>query len=195
MNPTREEVLISRVVDRAEDPRDWRELDRLAATSEAVWYELVDALRQDAVVRSAMQPALDAADRVELPVMRHELAPAPSRERAPFAAWSGWLAAVLIAAFWIGMSLGNGAAPTEAELAGGEPPAGAPADAEVLGELSRVVMQAQPTDDGSALEVLYIRRVLERAVVDALYQISEDEHGLPVPTPVSLAQFDTPSRY
>ena len=68
-------------------------------------------------------------------------------------------------------------------------------DARVLGELSRVVVRAQPTEDGRGVEVVYVRRVLERKVVDELYQITEDEHGMPMRTQVDPASFEQPSSY
>ena len=65
----------------------------------------------------------------------------------------------------------------------------------MLRELSRVVVRARPTEDGRGVEVVYVRRVLERAVVNELYQISEDEHGMPVATQVDPARFEQPSSY
>lgn len=200
MNPTREDLLITRIVDRADDPRDWRELDHLTEASSDVWSDLLEALRQDAAVRAAVQPAARVAESVALPVAIPAPAPALEREPVPAAAWSGWLAAVLLAGFWIASTMSPATEsaidePTTAVVTPAHVTPAPAASAEVLGELSRVVMQARPTEDGSGLEVLYVRRVLERAVVRELYQFSEDEHGTPVPTQVSLAHFDTPSRY
>ena len=186
MKPTREDVLISRVVDREEAPTDWRELDRLAAAHGDLWQELLYSLRQDAAVRAVVAPALTAADRSSLPEAR------PVRTRFLYP-WVGWAAALLMAVLWIASTGWPGSVSIATE-----PVTAAPTGvdgADVLGELSRVVVRTRPTDDGKGVEVVYVRRVLERTVVRELYQITEDEYGMPVPTQVDLARFERPSSY
>lgn len=194
MKPTREDVLISRVVDREEAPTDWRELDRLAAARDGLWQELLQALRQDAAVRAAVAPALAAADGRPLPGSLGADA-TPVRGSSP-SAWVGWAAALLVAALWIAAATGPNRPGTDAIAV--EPTAmtpASPSDPSVLRELSRVVVRARPTDDGRAVEVVYVRRVLERAVVNELYEITKDEHGMPVPSPIDPARFARPSSY
>ena len=52
----------------------------------------------------------------------------------------------------------------------------------VVGEMpAKVLLEAQPSAQGSGYEVLYLRQIMERAVVSDLYEFGVDERGRPVP--------------
>ena len=107
--------------------------------------------------------------------------------------------AVLVAALWLGTSAQPPAEPLDVVAPPSSAPVGAPPSAapmpRVVGEMSRILVEARPAADGQGFEVLYVRRMVERAVVPRLWEITEDEHGDPVPAQVSLARFAPASRY
>jgi hypothetical protein len=65
----------------------------------------------------------------------------------------------------------------------------------VLGELSRVLVQAEPNEDGRSLRVVSMRRILEESTVDQVFQFDQDEVGDLRPMQVELASFQTPSDF
>lgn len=188
MNPTRADLSISRIVDRADGPSDWHELDA-AARQTPPWQDLLDALRLDATLRAAVAPARAAAESCALPALPALRAMPAQRRVLP---WLGWAAALLVAAAWAITGHARAPEPESARAVARPEPASA---TDVVGELSRVVMDTRPTADGRAVEVLYLRRVLERTVVREAFQLAQDELGRPVPMQVDLARFSPPTSY
>ncbi|MEM7199052.1 MAG: hypothetical protein AAF628_02235 [Planctomycetota bacterium] len=185
---------MSRVVDRADGLEDWRALDRQAAGDPALWHELVAMLRQDATLRVAVRPTVQrAAGHVELGAPRGRWLSSRSTRWAALA--SGWLAAAVAcmgwgAAVWRSAPGVTSAPAPHTAVAAVEP--GAP---QVLRELDRVVLRAEPTADGVGYDLVYLRRVLERARVPELFGVAEDEHGALVPTPVQPASLVRPTEF
>lgn len=161
-----EDKLITRVVDREDDPAVWGELDSLAAGDPALWNRLTSSLREDAWLRSTVLPALDVAERVGLPV--------PVRRGGlAWFTWCGWLAAAVFAVF----ALTSGRVDStvaEPRLAGTE--------------LDSIVLEAQPAASGEGYDVLLLRRAIQRTHVQDLYRLAWDEHGRPNPVPATLPQ-------
>jgi hypothetical protein len=181
------ETLLCRVIGREDAPADWRSLRDVARSAPDLWSRLADDLEADAALRARIVPALAVADRVELP------APA----RVPFA-WRGslgWLCAAAIALAWLWSvrpgsregTLGTGTLET------GLPVAAAEAGGVAVGELPRVVLRSRPV--GSGVEVLYMRRLVERATVRELQQLHRDEAGLPFAAPVQTASWRPPESF
>lgn len=191
MEPNREELLIHRVVEGAAEPSDWSELELLARADSGVWERLADAIRIEGALRNAVDDAVAAADAVELPLS------STPHGKAPLAvsSWLGWAAAVVIAALWIG----TGSAPESSiDDRSGSDVAHADSQAafeqyctlgleegRVIGVLPSTVMKTRPGSDGRSIEVLYVRRTLERTVVDEMYELNQDESGLLKSVPVS----------
>lgn len=185
MDTTPEDILIGRVVDRCERPEDWQELERRFAADPELRLQLCSTLRQDATVRQAVAPMLQRADQIELPPLR-----SPSR----LPALAGWLAAATFALLWLtspGASLQRGR--TQPMSAGGADLAAAVGSE--LGELPPLLVRSHPTDDGKALRVVTMRRILEESVVQQVYRVGEDEFGSPQQVPVALANCTTPSDF
>lgn len=190
MEPTREDLLIARVIDRTEAVTDWDEIERAAQADAAVWRRVCDGLRDDALLRAAVAPALAVADRVDMPI----------RPAQPVHGWrhaAGWLLAGVFAVLW---AFGRDPAPRPEPASGtnltvrpGE--AAAVPAGRTLGELSRVLVQAEPAEDGRSLRVVSMRRILEESVVDQVFQFDQDEVGDLRPTQVELASFQTPSDF
>jgi hypothetical protein len=61
-----------------------------------------------------------------------------------------------------------------------------PAADRVLGELPPELVSTRAALDGPGLDVVYVRRVLERTRVDSAWSYATDEMGNPAPVPVNL---------
>jgi hypothetical protein len=193
MNTSTIDLLLSRVVDRGAAPEDWERLDAYAADDPNLWGELIARLRDDALVRDAVGAAIPAADNV----------PPPARSR-------GWLgrgrtvgliaaAAVLLAA--IAVPLGwwhtHRFAPPGSDSADPEVPVTtvtvttpgglAPAPAAVVEELPSVLISTRVVSDGTGVEVVYLRRTVERSIVDSVFTLEPDDAGVTSPRPVEDA--------
>jgi hypothetical protein len=184
MDPTREDLLIGRVVDRSERPDDWQELERLFAGDPALRQQLCATLRDDAWLRLAVAGPLAFAERVEAP---------PRRRLTRMSGLVGWLCAAAFALLWLSPRL-SPAAPAA-------PPPSAPvardlaATSTQLGELPPLLVRSQPTDDGTALRVVTMRRILEENVVQQVFSVGADEFGGVQQVPVALASCTTPTDF
>lgn len=198
MTAEREEILIERAIAGEATPNDWSELERLASDDADLWRRLARAQREQSQLREQMNRAAFAADRIDAPVEA-------ARSRRVFTprwrAWSGWAAAAALAIAWLGSA---GVTPTSppnpgpANQAGVAPAALQPDEAleryltggmeqgRVVGEAPKVMINSEPTDDGRAFDVLYMRRILERARVRGMYSLAEDDAGRPTIVPVDM---------
>jgi hypothetical protein len=196
---TRADRLISRIVDRSAAPEDWSGFASLARSEPSHWEQLLTTLRADAALRSALGGPLAVADRVETR--------APVTVLASWRRWSGWAAAAMLAAAWVGSlaaptpaSAPRDVAPATSQLAGhqatpgpagaahvptplGQPIRGTP----VMEELPLRLVGTRPGPDGRGVEVLYVRPIVEKAVVDNVFSFSTDELGRPTPVSVDPA--------
>ncbi|MCU0689662.1 MAG: hypothetical protein MUE97_07985 [Phycisphaerales bacterium] len=59
----------------------------------------------------------------------------------------------------------------------------------VVGELpQRLVLETRPTSDGKGQEILYVRQIVERAIVPSMYRLSKDDAGQPTIVPAAATQ-------
>lgn len=197
------DVLIGRIVDGEATPDDWRHLATLASQDQSVWADVADTQRTHDRLARAVDQAIAPADYIELPAYRVVDAHPVQHRLNLVSRWGGWAAAAALVLVW---ALGprppvNPGSPN----AGGEQTAGllpswTPEQAfdryvdagkqsgQVVKELpDRVVYSTRPLDDGT-LEVLYLRQVLERRVVDEVYRRAADEFGRPVEIPTRFEQ-------
>ncbi len=212
---TEKHKLISRIVDREDRPNDWATLDGVAKQDPAAWRDLLFALRDDAEVRHAVGAHLAVADDIVLPA-----GSAGARNgwgASALLAATGWLAAVVLAVLWLGSTLlwgdspaagtdaladllkpaeaGQGAEATGAMFAADDAVAdGVLADG-VLGELPRLMVQVRPIAGREEIEVLYVRRTLERVLVKKAYQLKVDESGQAFTVPADLTRYMPPRSY
>jgi hypothetical protein len=56
-----------------------------------------------------------------------------------------------------------------------------------VSELPMQVVETRPAEDGSGYDVLYVRRLLQRARVGSVYSLGLDEQGQPAPVAVDPA--------
>lgn len=200
--PTREDVLIGRVVDGEASSTDWEALERLAATDPLVWERVGRAQRTHARLEREVEDAIAIAELIEAPSPRvvagHSLG---LRVRQ----YGGWAAAAAIGLAWVaiqrpgstsllpanpGMTAGFGMpASLTADEALAQYVRAGQADGRVLGEMQPMLVSTRPLADGQGKEVWYVRPILERArVTDVnVLSVGMDEHGQPryVPVPIT----------
>lgn len=197
MDLSREERLISRVIDGTAGSADWVELELLAGDDPSVWRDLAGALRTESELRVAVEDRLGFADGVELPQSVGARSTAAGAFPGLGSSGLGWAAAVLVGVLWAVFEFTGGSGPTAPEVVDGAPTPG-PNTEDVrlayvdtgmregwlVGELPRVLVRATPDPQSQSVEVLYLRRTIERATVDEFYRTAQDEHGRSVATPV-----------
>ena len=177
------------------------DIDLLAARAGAgadVLSMTLEMARHDAQARQELEAQLAGAERVELPAQ-----PAGGRRDVPVAhlrrlsaAAPGWLAATAVAVvWWLAPAPGGGgpgATPvsyTVDEALDRYLEAGA-LQGRVLGELPALMVESRQLETGA--EIVYVRRVLERAVVDGIVEHDVDDAGRLVERAVSPATFARP---
>lgn len=201
MTAPEKDMLISRLVDGDASREDWRAFRALADADGELWRELAEAQRDQAELAQAVGAAVAVADLVEAPVMEHTREKFENRLRLAVR-WGGWAVAAAMALAWVG-----GYMPATTTIGSGPvvpanilPSFGTASDAykaylskgqeegRVLGESpARVLVSKTPTADGKGFEVIYLRQILERSVVNDLYQFGYDESGQAVPVRIEEA--------
>ena len=182
------DVLISRIVDREDGPADWARFEELVRRDERATTGLIEALRDEATLRTAVGEVVAVADRVN--IRPREFA----RVRG-LTHWGGWMAAAILALIWIAtdprMKRGPEDAPREQAVRSTEPDASQPVRlaGEVVRELPNVMVESRAIPGSDQVEVVYLRRVLERAVVSDAYTVARDETGQPFKTRADLTRF------
>lgn len=203
--PMREDILIGRVTDGEATPGDWRELETMAGADSGVWSRLANAQRAHADLARAVDDELTVAELVASPAheaTRGGMTPVAMRWRA----YTGWAAAAALSLAWAGANGLNvrAAGPGGANSAGVVPLSTDELFSQyvnkgkqqgvVLDELPMVLVESRPAtatggvaDPAGRVEVVFVRRTLERAVVNDLYRVGRDEHGEPTPVPVNVS--------
>ena len=62
------------------------------------------------------------------------------------------------------------------------------AEGRIVSELPRQLVRTRVAPDGQQVEVLYVRRLLERARLDHLYERGSNDLGEPVSVPVNSSR-------
>ncbi len=194
------DLLISRVIDGRASTSDWDRFRALAANEPEIWCELATTHQQHDSVRDELMNELSVADRVELPggIIDEE----GTRQRMSFVSkWGGWaIAATLIVVWSLGMPTtshttqpgfiagipGVGLKDAEPEQAFEQYLDAGQRSGQVVAEMpEQVVVETTPLPDGT-IEVLYLRQVIERRVIDQAYRMMQDETGNTFPVPVRV---------
>jgi anti-sigma factor RsiW len=207
MIESREEELISHVIDGDASPTQWRELESIASGDPLVWKRLAEAQRDSALLGAALGRAAALADAVELPKFRLQTdtsAPITQLRWNRLGAWTGWAVAALVTIVAFSRFVQPqphmpGDATDAAQTAGFASAAQAfqayldrgRESGEVVGEVpGKVLVETKPIETGTGYEVIYLRQVIERAIVPDLYQMAaQDEAGRP-----TLVRYQPPVR-
>lgn len=201
------DLLISRVIDGRASSKDWDRFRAFAAHEPAIWCELADTQSQHEAVRDQLAGDLAIVEGVSLP--GGPINDIHTRQRLSIVGkWGGWAAAAALLVVW---SLGN---PT-LESSGGSNSDNIPLqtgsmvpgigllDAEpeqafeqylsagqksgrVIAEMpEQVVVETRPMPDGT-IEVLYLRQIIERRLIDQAYRQVRDDAGNTLAVPVRV---------
>lgn len=184
--PTREDVLIGRVVDGEAGPGDWSELEHIARVDDTLWQRLAQAQRAHARLERAVEDEIAIAELIELPEQPSVVASFRGRMQS----WGGWAAAAAVGLAW----LGAGKGPAMMTGSGGGTPAVAtlsPDDAlqsyldsgrkadRVVREMPLQLIDSRDLGTGKGREVIFVRPIVERMVVSDLrmMRVIKDEAG------------------
>ena len=183
------DLLISRIVDRTDSPEDWARFDAFSAVDTNVSPKLVEALRNESTLRRAIREATAPAERVNLTKCRDRRLRGGSTWGG-VANWSGWMAAAVLTLMWIASTPRDRAVVVEqpavdAQLASGE----------FLRELPSVMVETRGVPGSDDMEVVYVRRTLERTLVSEAYTLAADESGQLVRSAVDLGRYTPRRRY
>jgi hypothetical protein len=205
------DVLISRVIDGNASPEDWSTFRSLAAHEPEIWSELAQTQNVHESLTDQVGYAIAIADGVELP--GGFIDDQPMRARLEWVSrWGGWAAAAAILLVWFfGNPMNKGQfndLQDETSVAGlpGQGFVNKPyldqaqpeqafdqyissgmSNGQVIGEMpEHIVIETRPMPDGT-IEVLYLRQIIERQIIDHAYREVLDEQGNMVPVPIELS--------
>lgn len=195
------DLLISRIIDGRARGHDWDRFRDHASHDPQIWAQLGDTQRQHESLCSSLAGDLAVADRVELPGIIDD---GPVRHRLDMVSrWGGWAAAAALMLVWfVGRpmtSSPDGASPSSTAGMLSIPLKEAKPDqafdqymsagqqsGRVVAEMpDRVVIETRPMSDGT-VEVLYLRQIVERQIIDHAYRQMQDEMGNAVTVPMEL---------
>lgn len=187
------DVLLCRVLEGEATPEDWAAFRALASREPQVWRDLAEAQQDLASLEEAVAEAVRPADHAELRVERHHGERLTIRSREAVA-WGGWAVAALVVAAAVlrpvgslpqhdgtapGLQAASLVTPEDALRAyfaqGGE-------QGRVLGEVAEpMVLQYSPIEGSRSVEVIYLRQILERAILEDVVRTRTDDSGRVVP--------------
>ncbi|MGI9014461.1 MAG: hypothetical protein ACR2GY_09460 [Phycisphaerales bacterium] len=204
---------IDRLLMQPDDADAWASVETRALKVPGGWEQTARALRDELLMRLAVDDALAPAHAISLAESAHQPA---SHARLPIAhatlasrigRFSGWATAACIGLVWAATSLSNqvyqsvtsdssslenGATlqpisnQRSDEILSQYKLAGA-AEGRLIDELPKVLIGSQPMgDEAGRVQVLYLRRIVESAVVDSAIQLEEDGPGHYRAVPVNL---------
>src|SRR5262245_45409053 len=98
---SREQLVISRVIDGDASEQDWLDLESFAQREPRIWRELAEAQRDHAALMRGVSAALALADSTPLPSQREAFMqggrPAQFQQRLrQLSTWAGWAVAAVI---------------------------------------------------------------------------------------------------
>lgn len=199
------DLVISRVIDGRASAQDWDRFRALASHEPTIWSELADTQSQHDGMYQELAGRISIADWVDLPIIHSD--DTHMRQRLSLLSkWGGWSAAAALVMLW---SLGTPSPPGSNEPSntplqiGSMIPLIGLGDAEpeqafeqymnagqksgrVIAEMpEQVVVETRPMPDGT-IEVLYLRQIIERRVIDQAFRQVHDERGNTVAVPVRI---------
>jgi len=177
-----EELLLSRIASGTATADDWSAIERAAGADSNIWERLARTLHDQTQLQQLGSRISSIAQNVEIPSPAKSI---HSFRTARLTAASGWLSAAAITLIAV-LANAMPAAPKYINS-----PASGPGAAEVIGELPNVLVETHSTDGKPGVEIIYVRRTIEKKRVDGVYEIQHDDIGRPVPIPTMLAKNET----
>ena len=206
------DMLITRVIDGVASSEDWKVFRAAAAHDSTIWAQLAETQQLHETLCRAMNHRLAGVEEISISAgMTHDQ---PLRHRLDLVSkWGGWAAAAAILFFWFFGNPVNQSALNQSSLpslTAGLPGSGLLLDqaqpdqafeqylnsgqriGQVVGEMpNKQVIETRPMEDGS-IEVLYLRQIIERQIIDHAYREIFDETGNPVQVPIKLTTQKNP---
>ncbi|KAA3604340.1 MAG: hypothetical protein DWQ01_22290 [Planctomycetota bacterium] len=215
MEFSHQDLLLHRIAEGSASAAEWDEMELLASADPGLWLRLATTLRDQQALAVAAETAADIAERVDLPLPSgHASPPASEVLQGPIgtlrawskSAWTGWVAAAVLALAWLGFGPFQTPVPTHGLPEIASSPAGFPWDdgtwtaADLLDQYRQAgmesgrlvaewppqVLSTRPVDNGNRAEVLYLRPFVERAVVDGAFSYNLDDTGRIVPVRTTI---------
>jgi len=188
------EQMIERMLNRQIEARDLDELAQLSQRQPEALVRIAAALRGAAQVESGVEAAQAIAETIELPARDDRQTNRPSLVARTVGSWSGWATAAMVAVAWILAAMLNSTPPAVTPLGGSDVLLTANQALEqymragtdegrIIQELPLLTVDIRPTPDGDESEVIYLRRFMERALVEGVYKMGIDEQGRAVVVP------------
>jgi len=200
------DLLISRVIDGRASSADWDRFRAIAAHEPTIWCELADTQSQHEAVHDELSGAIAIADAVDLPA--GYIDDTHTRQRLSLVSkWGGWAAAAALLVMWSlgtpNLPIGSDGTPiqtgtlipnvagiglndAEPEQAFEQYLSAGQKSGRVIAEMpEQVVVETRPMPDGT-IEVLYLRQIIERRVIDQAYRQVRDESGNTLAVPVHV---------
>jgi hypothetical protein len=193
---TDRDLLISRAVDESASDADWEAIKKLAETDPTIWRDVARAQHEHAELASQVESAIAIADEIDAPVEAHMNARFSHRLRV-VSTWGGWAVAAAMALAWVAPGLAPGRTPGAGpdQLQAGLGPKLTPQAAldqyidqgkqegSVIGEIpGHIIVETIP--QGSGVEVIFVRQIMERKHISRFYRQGQDELGRPTAVPV-----------
>ncbi len=205
------DVLVSRIIDGIASSEDWNIFRAVASHDPSIWSELADIQQMHKSLSDTVEDQISIADQIELPggLIDDE----PLRTKLDLVSrWGGWAAAAAILLVWLfgkPAMLSNQIDSSDKPDIAGLPGSGligskmlldqaqpdqafdrylssGQSTGQVVGEMpEQIVIETRPMPDGS-IEVLYLRQIIERQVIDHAYREVHNEAGQIIPVPVKL---------
>lgn len=209
-NEVEVERLLSRVVDGEASSSDWQSFCSAAAVELSLWRELAEMQHQHAELSGEVMRAVAIADGIDAPVQEEMVFRFHERVRAAVVVggWAGWAAAAaaVLVAWGVGIPGMSGPGPNgnREVLQAGIPGAGwtdalqtyldrGRESGQVVGEIpERILIEARQMPGTGAsgdvqYEIIYLRQIMERAIVPNVYGIGTDDAGRPTPVRIQFA--------
>ncbi len=197
MSNEHEQLLVSRVIEPDATAKEWDELTAAAEADPSLWRQTVQTLRDQQAMTRAVNASVGIAEDVSTTprtsrlVHPSAIGSAPS-ERPQLLRRSGWAVAALVALAWVS-GLSNIQPTGTGYQAGAGSQIVSAADlldrylvqgrreGRVFDEVpEKIFVQSRPSPKGDAVEVIFIRQILERTTLPGLYHYQgEDESGRP----------------
>ena len=172
-----EDIRIHRALAGTASDEDWATLDALASRDSAVWERLARSLRDDRELAAAVEAASSKTEPFEVPV-------STPRTTSRVSGRAGWLVAAAIA-------IAAGFSHLSRETAGDTAKAADPVASETVTELPNLYLESRRGPSG--IEVLFVKRTVERAVVGEMLEVRNDDSGRSIAVPATISVNSLPS--
>ena len=204
--------LITRVIDGEASAQDWARMAHLAAEEPGLWADVAERQADRDALTAAVEEAIAIADDIDADASWERFASAHRPTMARLRTWGGWVAAAVIALVVVsrggviqttppgGDGLGSIPATNSAGLEIDLPTSEllkrylqeGKDEGTVVSAAEPVVLEARPAENNEHLEVIVLRRIIERRYVDRVPTWSVDEQGQVGARPVRVRDATRP---